>query len=170
MPHPKTPVTNYHHKQVKHTENSSVYHKACHTDLQTSMKSLNSILSIPKFPNFLIISHGNYCDSLYFHENALKKCLNCSKIPRIPSRPWFSWRSCARKSCGLKNQWCSEVSKQIWNQQSTLQFEIRGQGVRVSLVCLVFQHSISISTVGKETNTLAKLTYLNSTENYKLKN
>ena len=52
MPLPKTPVTKYHQKQVKYTENSPVYHKACHTDLQTSMKSLNSIALYTQIPQF----------------------------------------------------------------------------------------------------------------------
>ena len=43
MPHPKAPMTSYHHKQVKHTSNISIYQKACHIDLLASMKFLRSI-------------------------------------------------------------------------------------------------------------------------------
>ena len=43
MPHPKAPMANYHHKQVKHTDNISVYQKAWHIDFLVSMKSLKWI-------------------------------------------------------------------------------------------------------------------------------
>ena len=37
-------MANYHHKYVKHTDNISVYQKACHIDFLDSMKSLRSII------------------------------------------------------------------------------------------------------------------------------
>ena len=43
MPHQKALMTNYHHKIEKHTDNISVYKKACHIDFLASMKSSKSI-------------------------------------------------------------------------------------------------------------------------------
>ena len=60
MSHPKAPMTNYHHKLVKLTDNISVYHKGYHIGLQASMKNLKRLLSTPKFTNFVTVSHKNY--------------------------------------------------------------------------------------------------------------
>ena len=53
MPHPKTPMTNYHHKQVKHTVSISVYQGACHIEFLTSMKRLKSITLYTQIHQFL---------------------------------------------------------------------------------------------------------------------
>ena len=39
MPHPKASIINYHHKQVKHIDNISVYQKPFQFDLLASMKT-----------------------------------------------------------------------------------------------------------------------------------
>ena len=41
----------------------------------------------------------DYWDSLYFHGKVLKKCLTCSRIPRISPTPWFNVVASLEKLC-----------------------------------------------------------------------
>ena len=77
MPHSKTSVTRHHCKWRKNQGKISVYHKACNTDLQASIKSLKSIFLFIQF--FPILRN-------FWIKNYPKKYSTCLKIQKLLTR------------------------------------------------------------------------------------
>ena len=57
------------------------------------------MLSLPKFPNFVIITDKSNWDSLYFYKKVHKKTLDLLKVTQSPPSSWLKDAPRLKKPC-----------------------------------------------------------------------